>query len=432
MAGGAPRPRAPYHVQAGGSLVGVTLEEFDDLAQRLLRRLADDVHDDRDPPFVMVVASFPERPGDARGSSLEVTSVTGYRLFGPTTHETGEGHLVELAFPDPCWEAIGCHVNATERRCGRYLGHTSVHVGSDFVKIGQKRAFDDYDIAARTLVELAGCAAGHPPREHDLLETMRGRPLPRAVEDLPQFGVCRRCAVCLRWDIARGCCTVCGGQLTPTPNPAPRWKFEHCFSVPRDPGRGFDVLAGDHDLARGRLRDIRVVPGHDPTDAEGWTYWCAQGFVEADEMPDGAADELSWELFSEVAYGRVSDLMYQNEWETSSVKRQPAPRHPWGIPLERQRNTVQEGDIAQLKARLQNPWEYERQVSALEGLSLEDKAHLYAVMQALANTRAEVRRAEAGSDRTLVQMLRQRQEIIEGDLRELEESHGLDVGTVAV
>lgn len=33
------------------------------------------------------------------------------------------------------------------------------------------------------------------------------------------MGACRRCAVCLQWDVAQGCCTACGGRLQPLPNP---------------------------------------------------------------------------------------------------------------------------------------------------------------------------------------------------------------------
>ncbi len=36
------------------------------------------------------------------------------------------------------------------------------------------------------------------------------------------FGHCKRCKVCLAFDVAEGCCTVCGGPLTP--NPPITWK----------------------------------------------------------------------------------------------------------------------------------------------------------------------------------------------------------------
>lgn len=42
----------------------------------------------------------------------------------------------------------------------------------------------------------------------------RGSP-PGELEPPARFGVCRRCAVCLRLDVAEGCCTVCGRPLQP-------------------------------------------------------------------------------------------------------------------------------------------------------------------------------------------------------------------------
>lgn len=45
------------------------------------------------------------------------------------------------------------------------------------------------------------------------------RPKRAEPELLPerQFGVCRKCHVCLAFDVNRGCCTACGGRLTPNP-----------------------------------------------------------------------------------------------------------------------------------------------------------------------------------------------------------------------
>lgn len=46
----------------------------------------------------------------------------------------------------------------------------------------------------------------------------RGTTAAAQIEVSP-FGVCKRCAVCLRFDTARGCCTVCGRPLSPLSNP---------------------------------------------------------------------------------------------------------------------------------------------------------------------------------------------------------------------
>ncbi len=60
-------------------------------------------------------------------------------------------------------------------------------------------------------------------------------PDPADVEPPRKFGTCRKCHVCVAYDVREGCCTVCGGPLRP--NPAGRYidtpLFRHQLFVPR-------------------------------------------------------------------------------------------------------------------------------------------------------------------------------------------------------
>ncbi len=52
-----------------------------------------------------------------------------------------------------------------------------------------------------------------PPREIAIRPEQ-----PPTVTESP-LGVCKRCAVCVRYDVRQGCCTACGRPLSPLPNP---------------------------------------------------------------------------------------------------------------------------------------------------------------------------------------------------------------------
>lgn len=58
----------------------------------------------------------------------------------------------------------------------------------------------------------------HYGNVQDALETLRHQPLPPMVATSP-YGACKRCAVCLRFDVYEGCCTVCGDPLERVLNP---------------------------------------------------------------------------------------------------------------------------------------------------------------------------------------------------------------------
>lgn len=132
------------------------------------------------------------------------------------------------------------------------------------------------------------------------------------------------------------------------------WTFQQCFSIPRDVSpSAFDPVFAEY-VDSGRhlpavIRDVRVVP-RDPTE-EGWTDWCAEGRLEAEDMSDFVADELAWEVFSRAAYDRIRPVFEENEWTSGTARRveTTAPRHAWGIP--RQDNDP----IQQLRRRLMPP-----------------------------------------------------------------------------
>jgi hypothetical protein len=131
------------------------------------------------------------------------------------------------------------------------------------------------------------------------------------------------------------------------------WTFQQCFSIPREvPTSAFDPVFGEY-VDSGRdpptvIRDVRVVP-KSPTE-EGWSDWCAEGRLEAEEMSDEAADELAWEVFSQAAYDRIRQVFEENEWKSGHVRRvREEPRHAWGIP-RRDNNSVK-----QLRQRLMPP-----------------------------------------------------------------------------
>jgi len=78
-----------------------------------------------------------------------------------------------------------------------------------------------------------------------------------------QFGVCRRCRVCLAYDVNEGCCTVCGGGLTANPSAKEGIACGLCF-----PWAWRDVFDNGGTLVHGTVTAPQKRPRH--TYAHAW------------------------------------------------------------------------------------------------------------------------------------------------------------------
>lgn len=125
-----------------------------------------------------------------------------------------------------------------------------------------------------------------------------------------------------------------------------KWSFRHCFGIERDPDPSeFAPATREYRFRyhlRGRpelwLTDLDIKP-EEKKAVDGWSNWCVTGTVEAPAaFSEKDVDELSWEAFSESAYGTIRDIMYGSDWYDGGVEPLVTTTDPEGA-------TVSRGDL---------------------------------------------------------------------------------------